>query len=503
MSLLVEIYINNTLNRISNEGLALTNFWEEEVMSFDAPQYSIDRDQGGFVRMNFGSIQLSPGLFSSDWVPPIKCPITIKYTDTTEAAAVTLFTGTGQLERFDRNSVTYDLYGEDYKTELLIEAEDYDTNIVAFPRAFGNVSHVNPIKVADQGGKPTYHKGYITSVTPGSNFSVFDDGVNVDGNVVDNADGTFSLNAVPVGEVTLSGIGTDTTLSEIMDWACDSARLNLTFNSTYERTSQPDLVHWASSQMPLVDFLSDICGFYTHLFYINSSTLYLVDMLKDNGSRTLTGFQYFPSEYDYNVPLSVIRSSWETRTPAEQTISGTSNKGKYVRTDSFETHKLINIISSGTTDSTTASKLVDSGADFVTDLVKIEMTAKNTTDSTETKIIAIDDLNTLSLDSDIFVSGETYEVGFIYPYGNDLNITSYTNVKADIETELTNLISILHKPKMTLRIPLSDSLPVPGEKITLTDDSTVSDTTMILRTRNATYDFSDESVIIIGEGSVS
>ncbi len=70
--------------------------------------------------------------------------------------------------------------------------------------------------------------------------------------------------------------------------------------------------------------------------------------------------------------------------------------------------------SNGTTDGTTADKLVDSGADFVTDAVVVGDTVYNTTDATAATVTAIDDLNTLAIDEDIFVSGEGYIVGKAY-----------------------------------------------------------------------------------------
>lgn len=66
--------------------------------------------------------------------------------------------------------------------------------------------------------------------------------------------------------------------------------------------------------------------------------------------------------------------------------------------------------SSGTTDGTTADKLVDSGADFVTDGVAIGDVIANTTDNTECTVTAIDSLTTLSVSQDIFVSGENYVI---------------------------------------------------------------------------------------------
>lgn len=65
----------------------------------------------------------------------------------------------------------------------------------------------------------------------------------------------------------------------------------------------------------------------------------------------------------------------------------------------------------GTTTSTTAYKLVDSGADFVTDGVAAGEFIYNETDDTYSIITAVDDLHTLSLERDIMASGETYDVG--------------------------------------------------------------------------------------------
>lgn len=67
-------------------------------------------------------------------------------------------------------------------------------------------------------------------------------------------------------------------------------------------------------------------------------------------------------------------------------------------------------LASGTTDSTTASKLEDSTADFITDGIEAGMIVVNVTDTTYTFVSAVDDLNTLSLADDIFVSGEDYKI---------------------------------------------------------------------------------------------
>lgn len=68
----------------------------------------------------------------------------------------------------------------------------------------------------------------------------------------------------------------------------------------------------------------------------------------------------------------------------------------------------------GTTTSTTANKLVDSTQNFNT-TAQVGSFVKNTTDNTTASVTAIDSDTTLSLDSDIMVSGEEY-ILFAKPY---------------------------------------------------------------------------------------
>ncbi len=76
---------------------------------------------------------------------------------------------------------------------------------------------------------------------------------------------------------------------------------------------------------------------------------------------------------------------------------------------------------SGTTDATTADKLVESGQNFLT-TVTVGMTVHNTTDDTYTIVTAVDSNTQLSLADDIMVSGETYVI--VNAFSDDL----YTGV---------------------------------------------------------------------------
>jgi hypothetical protein len=336
--ILAEMVINSVTHRISIEGndpdYEWTYNWKPLIVSFAAPQYRMDQKHGGFCRLSFGAIELSPDLFDSDWPPPMSCELTVKYTATNDSATETFFTGTCHRKTISRDSIVYDLHDAAYDVDLLEEGTDYNGATVALPRAFGNVAYRKVVRLADVGSpsKPTYHTGYILG-TKGIDWHVYDDGKNIDSNVTDNGDDTFSLSATPVGEVTISGTGEDTTLAEVIAWAASASYLNLTANTTNWDNSIPDLAHWADKQQKMIDFLSEVSAFFSHLVYIRTATIYLVSMGTDNGTDTITEYDFLPSKWTDAPPVAIIRSKWITRAAVEETI------GKYVKDTETEAYQ--------------------------------------------------------------------------------------------------------------------------------------------------------------------
>lgn len=320
--LLVEFTINSVLNRLSQEGIALTHWWKNKIMNFDPPQCRLAKNHGGYIGLGFGSIDFFPDLFNSDWPPPINGDITIKYTPSTEASAETLFTGIAHRSNINRERIKYDLYGPEF-----------------------------------------------TSTTAGG--TAFND-----------------------------------TLVNVMTTLCGAGHLNLTLNSSAARSPSPNVLHTVSGSQLDISLASAICAFYTHCFYIVGSTLYLVDMLGDNGTQTITEFEFFPGDYDDLDPVSMVRA------------------GSFSRTSS-------------------------------------------------------------------------------YPYGREISETLYHDTQANAETCLDNIITVLHKPRARLKMPLLGSLPVPGEKISWTDTALAVDTDMYIRARTMQYDFVNEEITIEGEGVIA
>ena len=495
---------------LSLEGFVGDHYWDEYIATLTPPQYSMAKEHGGYCKMSFGSLSVSPGAFASTlWPPPTSFNLSFFYTATTEGAKETLFLGVAHLAEIGTEAITYDLYGTELDADLLLDATDYDGNTVVLPRGFGTVEYQKATRLADVAGAPTYHKAYIpgtslakaitafSDATGGevnaacashgfstndnitiegafgssggagyhyngthvitkvdaNNYKftatwvadaaaghaydndnkadyilVYDDGVPIPGNVTDNGDGTFSLSANPVGEITIGGIGEDSTLSTIIDWACKPGRLNQNYDSSLAASPSPDINFWASSQRVLIEFVSNLCSIHLHLCYINTDTqtLYLVDLDTDNGTRTLTEFDFFSAQYQYEPPIAQITAKWTKRVAVNETI------GKYVKNEDYET---------------------------------VQKSS--------------------------------------YSYGEEWELEPFHNVSSEIDTALATIITNMHKPRIKVPLPLLGSLPVPGEKITLTDTKLRHNTTAVFRCRNVIYDFEQDEIFVEGEGTIT
>jgi len=430
--ILVKATISSTDYRCSEEGndpdYDWTYNWKPRIASFNAPQSRLAKPTGGVCGMVFGSTSLSPEFFTEDvvtWPPPVNFAMVIYYTATNDSSLETLITGTAHRREMTRDEITYDIYASEYDADLLEEDTDYDGKDIVLPRAFGAVTHQKAPRLADVSGDPTYHHGYMSG-TMGTDWHIYDDGVNIDANATDNADGTFSLSVSAVGEVTVSGTGQDSVLDDIVDWACGASYLNLTGNTTLFTDTIPDISHWADKQIKVIDFLSKICEWCCHLIYISGSTLYLVGMGEDNGTDTVTDYDFFPAAYYDRAPVSILRAEWVNRTAVEETV------GKYIK----------------------------------------------------------------DVPADAYVESS-------YPYGKEEKATPYTDVQADVQTQLTSMLTLLNAPFCRLPIPMEGSLPVPGKKITITDTMLGDDTTITIHARSIKYDFDNDEAVIEGEGTIT
>lgn len=107
-------------------------------------------------------------------------------------------------------------------------------------------------------------------------------------------------------DVTVTDEVFNDTLVNIFTTYTGGSYLNLLLNTDAARASSPAVKYTSSGERQLLDVLSDIAKFFTHSFYIQDGTLYLIDMLADNGSTTITEFDFKPIKYIDPVPVSVV-----------------------------------------------------------------------------------------------------------------------------------------------------------------------------------------------------
>lgn len=106
----------------------------------------------------------------------------------------------------------------------------------------------------------------------------------------------------------------DDTLANVFATWCGGGLLNLTLDTTYARAPSPNVLHTTSGEQLCIDLASKIAAFYSHMFYISGTTLYLIDMLADAGSSTITEFDYLPSNYEGFPPVSIATAGSRART---------------------------------------------------------------------------------------------------------------------------------------------------------------------------------------------
>lgn len=136
-----------------------------------------------------------------------------------------------------------------------------------------------------------------------------------------------------------------------------------------------------------------------------------------------------------NISAANIASTiegWEANIPATGVNASGVFGNKVVSESTYPNAKTaydrllaaVNVKSSGTNTSIATNKLIDTGADFITDAVAIGDYVTNTTSGEQAKVTAIDSATQLSLNSDIFKgTPANYEVA----YGYGWNLTNAIN----------------------------------------------------------------------------
>ncbi len=86
---------------------------------------------------------------------------------------------------------------------------------------------------------------------------------------------------------------------------------------------------------------------------------------------------------------------------------------------------------------------------------------------------------------------------------NTQPVLEYCTVEAQVNTALSNMLTIYNKFGCRLKMPFTGDIPAIGEKISWTDTSLGEDTDVYIRCRAIQYNFDQDEIIIEGEGVLS
>lgn len=312
--------------RASQIGFADTDgYWDQNILAMSPLQFRISNLYGGSNEFNFGDVTLALDTFDQAgvWPPPESVDALVIYADD-NGTKHNLFNGSLYRKTLSRDGIAYQFFGTFSDKMLLDEGEAYtaeegDGEDVPLPRAFGAVKYMRAVRLPDtddENGYQVYHHGYMSGLA-GTDWHVYDDGVEIDENIATADASTFALSVQPVGEVTVSGSGAQDTIAEVMTWA--GARMGLSVNTTLASAFM--ISHWADSQQTLTDFMDQIAAYACHMFYVAAGVLYLIDMATDNYSEIpLTENDFFLASVTYPDPVSMLKSTWVTREPVEESI---------------------------------------------------------------------------------------------------------------------------------------------------------------------------------------
>ena len=169
MDLLSEVVINSTTHYVSDEWHQLTRLYEPKIASYTPVRYGLPVVYGGFAKPKWGDRSFLPDLFDgTDWPPPKTITVTDKLTETTEAAAITVFAGTLHLASYNETEVVYTPHGEEY-TATIADSTALSGTLASIFTTYCGATHLNlTLDTTDaRGTTPT-----ITYTTSGEQMTI-------------------------------------------------------------------------------------------------------------------------------------------------------------------------------------------------------------------------------------------------------------------------------------------------------------------------------------------
>lgn len=119
---------------------------------------------------------------------------------------------------------------------------------------------------------------------------------------------TYGLYRENFDEMIADATAYNDTLNVVLTAIIEAIAEVTTLDTSNARGVSPNVLHTTSGAQLNIELASNIAAFYTHLFYKDGATVYLVDMLGNSGTAALDEFDFGPAKYPYNPPIALTRS---------------------------------------------------------------------------------------------------------------------------------------------------------------------------------------------------
>lgn len=96
-------------------------------------------------------------------------------------------------------------------------------------------------------------------------------------------------------------------LQDLFATLCGSSYLDRVLDVS-GTSRNPGVSYNLSSDTPVINILSNLGAFFCHGFYDDGTTIYLYDCLEDQGSMTLSEFEFAPVTYTYATPYAQFKA---------------------------------------------------------------------------------------------------------------------------------------------------------------------------------------------------
>lgn len=119
---------------------------------------------------------------------------------------------------------------------------------------------------------------------------------------------SYALHGPQYDETIAASTAYNDTLNAVLTTILTAIPEITSVDTTAARAVSPNVTHTTSGVQLAADLASAIAEFNSHLIYVEEPVAYLVDLKRDNGTRSLTEFDFFADPpYAYKAPISAAR----------------------------------------------------------------------------------------------------------------------------------------------------------------------------------------------------